>query len=172
MHWFFVLALLFAPAFASAQEVGDPAPDFALLDAEGHKVALADFAGRPAVLNFWATWCLPCAEELPLLQRAGEALGEEVAFLLINNGEDAQAAAAYLEEHAITVRAGLEPTRRERAELDLDTTADVLRRFRVFGIPTTLFIDSEGVVQSVKTGPLSASDLSERLADIGVVWQP
>ncbi len=166
------LLVFFIFASASAQEVGDPAPDFALLDREGQRVSLADFTGTPAVLNFWATWCLPCVEELPLLQRASEALGKEGAFLLVNNSESAEAAAVYLEEHGITVRAGLEPTRRERAELDLDTTTNVLRRYQVFGIPTTIFIDAEGVVQSVKTGPLSASDLAERLAEIGVVWRP
>ena len=164
---------VFTPAaFASAQKVGERASDFALLGGEGQKVALADFTGTPTVLNFWATWCLPCIEELPLLQRASEALGEEVAFVLINNSESAEVAAAYLEEHGITVRAGLEPTRRERAELDLDTAADVSRRYHVYGVPTTIFVDAQGVVRSVKTGPLSASDLSERLAEIGVVWQP
>ena len=123
------------------------------------------------MLNFWATWCLPCKEELPILQRASEALGE-VAFLLINSSESADVAASYLEEQGVTVRAGLEPTRRERAELDLDTTADVLRRYHVLGVPTTLFIDAQGVVRRVQAGPLSAADLSEGLAEIGVSWPP
>ena len=165
------LLILFVFASVSAQEVGEPAPGFALLDQAGNRVSLADFTGTPTVLNFWATWCLPCLEELPIFQRVSSELGE-VAFLLVNNSERAETAAAYLEEHGITVRVGLEPTRRERAELDLDTTADVLRRYGVFGVPTTIFIDAEGVVREIKSGPLSASDLSERLKNIGVVWEP
>ena len=167
-----LLLTLFAFTFSSAQEVGSLAPGFALLDGEGRKVALDDFAGTAVVLNFWATWCLPCVEELPLLQQASEALGEEVEFLLINSSEDAEVAAAYLREQEITLRAGLDPTRRKRAELDLDTTTDVLRRYHVFGVPTTIFIGAQGVVQSIKKGPLSASDLAERLAELGVPWQP
>ena len=124
------------------------------------------------MLNFWATWCLPCVEELPIFQKAKDNLGEEIAFLLINNSEGVDAAAAYLEEHEIRVRAGLEPTRRERAERDLDTTAEVLRRYQVFGVPTTIFIDTEGVVREVKPGPLSVADLAKRLGDIGVTWEP
>ncbi len=169
MRSLFVLLLLALPAFA---QVGESAPDFALLGREGQKVTLAELSGTPTVLNFWATWCLPCLEELPIFQKASEALGEEATFLLVNNGEDAQTAAAYLEEQGITLLSGLEPTRRQRAELGLDATTDVLRRYRVFGMPTTFFIDEEGVIQSVKPGPLSASDLSRRLAELGVSWQP
>ena len=99
-------------------------------------------------------------------------MDEEVIFLLVNNNEDAQTATAYLEEQGITLLSGLEPTRRQRAELNLDTTINVLRRYRVFGMPTTFFIDEAGIVQSVKPGPLLASDLSQRLAELGVSWQP
>ena len=165
----FIVSFVFT---ASAQEVGKAAPDFSLVDRSGQKIALADLSGTPVVLNFWATWCLPCLEELPIFQQANEALGEEVVFLLVNNNEDAQTATAYLEEQRITLLSGLEPTRRQRAELGLDTTTNVLRRYRVFGMPTTFFIDEAGIVQSVKPGPLLASDLSQRLAELGVSWQP
>ena len=168
MKRFLALLVLFSAAFA---QVGETAPDFALLDRQGQRVTLTD-QGTPTVLNFWATWCLPCLEELPIFQRAGEVLGEQVGFLLVNNSESAEVAEAYLDEQGITLTAGLEPTRAERAELELDTTADVLRRYRVFGIPTTVFIDAEGVVQSTHAGPLSASELSQRLAELGVSWEP
>ena len=159
-------------AFGSAQEVGDPAPGFALIDQAGQRISLAEVAGTPVVLNFWAMWCLPCLEELPLFQRVHEASGDEVAVILVNNNEAADAAAAFLETQEITVRTALDASRRDRAALGFDTTTDVLRRYRVFGIPTTFFVDAQGVVRSVESGPLSASDLSERLADLGVTWPP
>ena len=174
MNRLLVLALFIASFVftASAQEVSKAAPDFSLVDRSGQRITLADLFGTPVVLNFWATWCLPCLEELPIFQRASKDVGEEVIFLLVNNSEEAQVATAYLEEQGITLLSGLEPTRRQRAELNLDTTTDVLRRYRVFGMPTTFFINEAGVVQSVKPGPLSASDLSQRLAELGVLWQP
>ena len=174
MNRLLVLTLLVVPSVfaASAQEVGEVAPDFSLVDRSGQRIALTDLSGKPIVLNFWATWCLPCLEELPIFQQANEALGEEVVFLLVNNNEDAQTATAFLEEQRVTLLSGLEPTRGQRAELNLDTTTNVLRRYRVFGMPTTFFIDEAGIVQSVKLGPLLASDLSERLAELGVSWQP
>lgn len=167
MKRFFVL-LFFATAFA--QEVGETAPDFALVDRQGERITLA---GReaPTVLNFWATWCLPCLEELPIFQNAHEDLDDQVDFLLVNNSEAAAVAKAYLDEHGITLAVGLEPTRAERAELELDTTTDVLRRYRVFGVPTTVFIDAAGVVRSVQSGPVSVSKLSQRLAELGVSWE-
>ncbi len=168
MRYLLVLFVLTLPVFA--QEVGEPAPDFALLNRAGQKVSLAELSGTPVVLNFWATWCLPCLDELPIFQRASEEVGEGATFLLVNNNERAEAAAAYLEAQGITLPAGLEPTRRERAELELDTTTAVLRRYQVLGIPTTFFIDAEGVVQSVKPGPLSAAELSERLLTLGITW--
>jgi cytochrome c biogenesis protein CcmG, thiol:disulfide interchange protein DsbE len=165
---------------ASAQHVGDEAPDFSLVDKEGMLVHLSGFRGTPVVLNFWATWCLPCREELPLFQRIGDEVNQdsdvpEVVFLLVNKNETPEAARRFLAELDITLTGAFDATRDECAQLsgvDLDTSADVLRRYRVRGLPTTLFIDAEGIIRGIKVGELLPFEAPQLLASIGVTWQP
>ena len=169
----FVLLLL--SSTVAAQGVGTSAPDFALVDRAGEVVSLAEFQGKPLVLNAWATWCAPCVEELPLFQSiANEVNGEEAAlgFLLINSGEAPDAAAAFLEELEVTLPAVFDATREQAATLEVDETLDVLRDYRVRGMPTTFFIDAEGVIQGVKVGLLLPNEASTFLENIGVSWQP
>lgn len=173
---FLLTAAVFAQGIV-AQGVGDAAPEFTLVDRSGEPVRLSDFQGTPLVLNIWATWCPPCREELPLFQEAHDTLSETeeaVAFLLLNAGEGAEKAEAYLDEVGVTLPAALDATREERAAFEggLDETTDVLRRYRARGMPTTFFIDTSGTIQFVRQGLLSAADLADDLATIGVDWQP
>ena len=169
------LAFLLVFSTAAAQGVGTPALDFTLVNRAGEVVSLSDFRGKPLVLNAWATWCAPCVEELPLFQRiANEVGGEEadLSFLLLNSGEAPDAATAFLEELNVTLPAAFDPTRDQAATLEVDKTLDVLRDYRVRGMPTTFFIDAEGVIQGVKVGLLLPSEASTFLENIGVSWQP
>jgi cytochrome c biogenesis protein CcmG/thiol:disulfide interchange protein DsbE len=165
-------------SLAGAQRVGEAAPDFRLVDAEGRLVRLADFRGRPVVLNFWATWCPPCLEELPLFQELSESLntpGDEanVVFLLLNNNENPELARGFLEAEGIRLRAVLEPDEAQReAYGDLGRTLSVLRDYRVRGMPTTFFIDADGIIRGIKQGLISPGEASELLATIGLDWQP
>lgn len=78
------------------------APDFVVYDSEGNAVQLSDFSGKPVVINFWATWCGYCVKEMPSLQKAYEAYGDEVAFMIINvtdgHKETKEEAFAFVEE--------------------------------------------------------------------------
>ena len=67
-----------------------PAPDFTLVDLDGNQISLGDFAGQPVVINFWATWCPPCQDEMPLLAGAYEREGGQVVFLA-NDAADSAA---------------------------------------------------------------------------------
>ena len=169
---FFALLLFSSVA---AQGVGTPAPDFALVDRAGETVSLSDFQGKPLVLNAWATWCAPCVEELPFFQRLDDEVngeGTKLGFLLLNSGEAPDAAAAFLEELAVTLPAAFDATRDQAEALEVDKTLDVLRDYRVRGMPTTFFIDAEGVIQGVKVGLLLPNEASTFLENIGVSWQP
>lgn len=161
---FFFLSL------AHAQGVGTPAPAFRLVDDAGQPIALADVMGEPVVLNVWATWCPPCRAELPLFEQTQAELASEVTFLLVNNNESAPAATQFLQQEGITLLAAFEPTRAQRNEFDLDTTRDVVRDYRVRGMPTTFFIDADGIIQAVKVGEVQHAELTELLATIGVTW--
>ena len=177
-------AILACATLAVAQGVGSEAPAFTLVDAQGESVSLEDFRGEPLVLNVWASWCAPCVEELPFFQQLysevnGEvdADAESLNVLLLNNDENPAEAVAFLNDLGVTLPTALEPTKEQLTafkaqNISLDETSNVLRDYRVRGMPTTFFIDAEGVIRAVKVGLLLPSEASELLASIGVKWQP
>ena len=157
-----------------AQRPGDEAPDFTLVDSSGEVLRLSDYRSRPVLLNFWATWCPPCQEELPLLQEmAGET--PELTVLLVNAGEGLERAATYLEANGLTLPTAVDATdsQRERLEgVSPEGTLEVVRRYRVRGMPTTFFIDAEGVIEGVFVGQLAPQTVADHLSAVGVTWEP
>ena len=172
--------LLTLPTPVTAQGVGSEAPAFNLVDGQGESVSLEDFRGRPLILNVWASWCAPCVEELPFFQRLYSdvnAAGENLAVLLVNNGENPAEALSFLQGLEITLPTALDPTKEQREafkaqDTALETTDKTLRNYRVRGMPTTFFIDAEGIVRGVKVGLLLPSEAPGLLASIGVTWKP
>ena len=143
-------------------EVGQPAPDFALANARapGRAVRLSDFRGRPVVLNWFATWCGPCRAEIPDFQAAYEALGGAVVFLGVNLEESAEDSAGMLDEFGATYPALL------------DAEGDVALHYRLPGMPTTFFIDADGVVRAWGAGLIVEETLVAELAKLGVDYEP
>ena len=143
-------------------EVGELAPDFALANARDPErvVRLSDFRGTPVVLNWYASWCGPCRREIPDFQKAYEALDGEVVFLGVNLQEDADRAIGLLEVFVADYP----------ALLDID--GEVAVHYRIPGMPTTFFIDAEGIVRSVGAGLIVEEVLVEELARIGVTYEP
>jgi len=171
-----IVALLATLALASgstalAQGVGAPLPPFELRDQHGVIVTPEDLLGRPWMLNVWASWCPPCRAELPLLARAATELEDKgLGLLLLNAGETASVATAFLESEGLDLRTLVDPDARERG---LEGTEDVLRRLRARGLPTTFFLDADGVVRSAFVGELTAPALAEQLAAaLGIAWSP
>ena len=129
--------------------IGDPAPDFALTSLDGETVMLSDFRGKTVVLNFWASWCPPCREEMPEFQELWEERGEHgsddlvmiaLDFLVQDTETDAR---NFIEGNGFTF------------PVLLDTPdGSVADRYRVRGLPATFFIDREGVVRGVNYGPV------------------
>jgi cytochrome c biogenesis protein CcmG, thiol:disulfide interchange protein DsbE len=163
--------LLAALTLAHAQGVGAPFPAFELRDQHGVLVTQDDLAGRPWLVNVWASWCPPCRAELPLLARAAADLeGVGLGLLLLNAGERASVATGYLAAEGLDLRTLVDP---DRAERGLERTEDALRRFRARGLPTTFFVDAEGVVRAAFVGELTADALAEQLdRALGLAWSP
>jgi thiol-disulfide isomerase/thioredoxin len=127
------------PAMASA-------PDFNLLDSHGRPVALSGFRGRWVLLNFWATWCEPCREEMPSMEQLGRHLGEQrLAVLAVNQRENAAVVNRFMRSLGLNF---ITP---------LDTTGRVAGYYRVYGIPMSYLIEANGQVTAMKSGPMDWS---------------
>lgn len=109
------------------------APAFDLKDPQGRPQRLSDYQGKPVILNFWATWCPPCREEMPSMQRAHSALSQEgIAVIAINVGDDAAAIDEFLAETPVDF------------PLPMDPDSKVAQRYPLKGLPTTYVIDPQG----------------------------
>ena len=143
-----------AATTASGAGVGLPAPDFALPTLDGGNFTLSEQRGKPVVLNFWATWCIPCQRELPALQRAAEQYEDAVVFAGVDQGETVEAVQRYLD--------GLDVT----FTIPMDDRGDVGNQYNIKGLPTTYFIDANGIIRSVWMGEMNAIVLAEQIAKI------
>jgi cytochrome c biogenesis protein CcmG, thiol:disulfide interchange protein DsbE len=166
-----LLASLLLLGSAAAQHAGDPFPAFELLDQHGQVVTNDDLVGRAWMINVWASWCPPCRAELPLLERAASDLEEHgVGLLLLNAGERASVARAFLEREGLDLRTLVDPDVRDR---NVEETQEMLHRIRARGLPTTYFVDADGVISSVFVGELLPDVLAQRLEEsLGVTWRP
>ena len=114
---------------------GKPAPDFELVDTDGKLHRLSDYRGKTVILNFWATWCPPCREEIPSMNRAWRQLAQEdVVMLAVNMGED---------EDTIFVFTADYPA---EFPLLLDRDGSVIAQWPVKGLPTTYIIAQDGSI--------------------------
>lgn len=150
------LTLAAPPLAAQRVRVGLPAPDFSLPTMSGQSVRLAELRGHPVVLNFWATWCPPCLTELPALVSAWNAQRPAGLQILAINGDDERAAVI----REFTTRMALP------FPVLLDARARVNDRYRITGLPTTVFIDAEGIVRALNPGPISGETLAKDLETI------
>lgn len=141
--------------------VGDPAPDFELAALNGGTVRLSELAGKGVVLNFWATWCGPCREELPHLERLSRRYSRDDLVVLRVSDEDPDQTRDFLDQRGITYSALH------------DAGARVFRNYGVRAIPTTLVIGRDGVVAAMFEGYSSESRLSQAVKQhIGVLADP
>lgn len=133
------------------------APDFTVLDYNGNEVNLSDFKGKPVVINFWATWCYYCKEEMPDFDLAYEKY-PDVEFLMINatDGyqETIESAKAYYEDEGYSFN------------IYFDTEMDAVNTYGITGFPTTIFVDAEG---NIITGASGMLDLETLEKGIGLI---
>lgn len=129
-------------------------PVAVLADLQGAPVSLESYAGKPLVLNLWATWCGPCRREMPVLVQAQQA-HPAVNFVFANQGETAQEVADYLRAEKMSP-----------AHVLLDAESDVMRQTGARALPTTLFFDANGRLVRAHMGELSRATLEARVREI------
>ncbi len=134
-----------------APTAGYLAPDFTLETLDGESFTLSDLRGRPAVVNFWATWCPPCRAEIPHFQQASRAYNGQVAIIGVDDGEPRDRVAPFARDMGMTY------------PVPLDSLSEVSRRYRVSSLPTTFFIDADGVIANVHIGIINQAVLEEKI---------
>jgi len=118
---------------------------FQLADLDGRPIRLADLRGRAVWINFWASWCPPCQQETPILREMAETYEDRgLVVVAVNVQETVERAREYAQQYGLGYVIGA------------DVSAHILRRYRVFALPTQFFIDSQGTIQAVVQGPLEA----------------
>lgn len=131
----------------NAPRPGEQAPDFVLQQEGGSALQLSDLRGTPVFLNFWATWCTFCLEEMPDMQRIAEEFDGQLIVLGLNTGDSIEDGAGYADRLGVNY------------ELVYDTTLEVTNGYRVRAMPTSYFLDTEGRIVDAHFGFLTYDDM-------------
>lgn len=134
------------------------APNFTMTDRDGNEVKFSDFAGKPIVLNFWASWCGPCQMEMPDFEEMYKTYGQEVQFVMVNmtdgSQETMQSAISFVEEKGYTF------------PVYYDTKMEGAYFYSVYSLPMTYFIDDDGNVEASSRGMISGENLKKGIEAI------
>ena len=155
-------ALTALPAFdgwsmgSRVPTVGMQVEDFSLTDLEGKSQSLSQYRGKIVLINFWATWCKPCTTEMPAMQASFDKLRDKgFVVLAINELEDDAKVREHIKQYGHTF------------PVLMDRDNKVANQFGVFGLPVSVFIDQEGVVQEyIKGGLLTEQKIDDVVAKI------
>jgi peroxiredoxin len=128
------------------------APDFTLNSLSGEAIALSDFEGQVVILDFWTTWCKPCVDGMPHLQKLDEQY-EDVTVLAINMGEKPEEVANFMSEHGYTFI------------VLLDNGDKVSKMYGVQAIPHMLIVDRDGEAHPVFGGPVALDDTLQQVLE-------
>ena len=135
------LAAALALALPALAGTGGPAPQFTLGSRDGKEVSLTQFHGQVVMLNFWASWCGPCRQEMPLLEGIYKKYGKMGFVLLgVNVEPDSQAAQEWLKQTPVSF------------PILFDTDSKVSKLYEVAGMPSTVIIDRSGKVRMLHRG--------------------
>ncbi len=132
--------------------VGGPAPEITLKDLQGQEIKLSDLRGKVVLLNFWATWCKPCKDEMPAMQASYDKLrGQGLVVLAVNELEDTEKVIEHVRKHGHTF------------PVVMDHDNHVANRYGVLGLPASFLVDRQGIVREKIMGSLLTE---ERIADL------
>jgi cytochrome c biogenesis protein CcmG/thiol:disulfide interchange protein DsbE len=156
--WILFTGLGRDPSEIPSPLIGEPMPAFELPALDGSILSSASLEGRPAVINFWASWCIPaCVDEHPILLETADEYAGAVQLVGILYDDEPEAARAFLVQHGD----GGWPN-------GDDETGSVALAYGVLGPPETFFVDAAGIVRGKHFGPLTQADMAAGLALIGV----
>ena len=131
--------------------VGKLAPDFQLQNLDGQSVSLSDFIGKPVLINFWATWCPPCRAEMPHLQEISDEWSDKgLVLLAVNVGDSPSKVEKFMQDNNLSLPVLLDPKE------------TIVQKYYIRALPTTFFIDTEGVVQSKIVGAFPNKEAIEK----------
>lgn len=132
--------------------VGSPAPEVSLKDLQGQDVKLSDFRGKVVLLNFWATWCKPCKEEMPAMQASYDKLRDRgFVVLAVNELEDTEKVAEHIRAYGHTF------------PVVMDRNNTVANKYGVVGLPASFLIDRQGIVRERVSGNLLTESRIEEI---------
>ncbi|MEI6101438.1 MAG: TlpA disulfide reductase family protein [Eubacteriales bacterium] len=141
---------------ATASASKTPAPGFTVYDAAGNKVNLSDFKGKPVVINFWASWCPYCIEELPYFETAFQTNGTTVQFMMVDavdgQRETKEKGASYIKGQGFTF------------PVFYDSDLSAVNTYGIQAFPTTIFVDKDGNIAAGVEGKLDQTTLTRGIA--------
>jgi len=146
-----LLALGLAGCLAEERPAAGPAPPFALPDLEGREVSLADLAGRTVVVDFWATWCEPCKQQIPVLNQFHRRHPEVSVLGVAVDAGGREAVAPFAEEHGIEYPV-------------LMGSESLARDYGVPGFPALVVVDPQGRLDSLHLGVITPEELEEAVS--------
>lgn len=133
-------------------DIGSPAPDFTLGQLGNGYLTLSDLEGKVVMLNFWATWCGPCREEMPAMQNVYERYRDQgFEIVAINLQETEVAVKGFINQLGVNF------------PVVYDLTGEVFDTYLVRPLPTSYFIDSTGTIRFLYIGPMSEEDIEQRV---------
>jgi thiol-disulfide isomerase/thioredoxin len=138
---------------------GNLAPDFEFSDYQGKRYRLSDFRGHALVLNFWASWCGPCRQELPAMSAVLRIYQGRVSVIGMNNGESFKTGRRFLDQVGADLTA-----------FGYDPGQDVAQRYAIEGMPTSFFVDADGVITRVMNGALTAGLMQSGVEEAIIGW--
>ena len=146
----------------AAPTVGRAAPDFRLATLDGSAVRLSDLQGKLVLINFWASWCGPCRQEMPgIVQAYNQNKDRGFVVLSVDEQEDPGTVRQFVDQFSMDF------------PIALDVTGQVGQAFRAgTQFPTSVWVDQRGLVQEVKYGPMDAAFLAQKLSGLPAMSTP
>ncbi|MGN7412842.1 TlpA family protein disulfide reductase [Paenibacillus sp. SAF-068] len=150
------LVALFTGAWAIFENISEPesgrgntiqegakAPEFTAVNSIGEQVRLSDYRGKAVMINFWASWCIPCVREMPLVQQIAQDYQNDAETLFVNVGESKGTIREFMDKQAFDF------------PVIIDVTGNISGMYRIMGLPATMVIDREGEFSHILLGELT-----------------